>query len=186
MRILECLEDIAWTAAHHLKLNLSKTELLFIKLMQLLVQALVISRLDYCNSLLAGRTAFVTKPLQRIQNTAGHLVFNLPKYSHGTPLFCGLHWHPFAARIPFKTMLLAFKAINGTVLVYLQTLVRPHAPAWALRSTTSAGWLVPPSLRSKPAQPSRKTLLCSGASVEERTPDQWGPLVKWMCTKGPI
>ena len=31
MRILECLADIsAWTAAHHLKLNLSKTELLSI------------------------------------------------------------------------------------------------------------------------------------------------------------
>ncbi|KAK0136572.1 hypothetical protein N1851_027281 [Merluccius polli] len=37
---------------------------------QLLIQALAISRLDYCNSLLAGLPASAIKPLQRIQNTA--------------------------------------------------------------------------------------------------------------------
>ena len=42
------------------------------------------------------------------------------------------------ARIWFKRMMLAFKAVNGTAPVCLQTLVRPHGPARALRSTTSA------------------------------------------------
>ncbi|KAK6305047.1 hypothetical protein J4Q44_G00238270 [Coregonus suidteri] len=53
---------------------------------QVLVQALVISRLDYCNSLLAGLPACAIKPLQLIQNAAARLVFNLPKFSHVTPL----------------------------------------------------------------------------------------------------
>ena len=51
---------------------------------QLLVQELVISRLDYCNSLLAGLPASWTKPLQRIQNAAAHLVFNFTQFSHVT------------------------------------------------------------------------------------------------------
>ncbi len=37
---------------------------------QLLVQALVISRLDYCNALLAGLLSCTIKPLQMIQNAA--------------------------------------------------------------------------------------------------------------------
>ncbi len=46
---------------------------------QLLVQALVISRLDYCNALLAGFPSSTIKPLQMIQNAAARLVFNEPK-----------------------------------------------------------------------------------------------------------
>ena len=48
---------------------------------QVLIQALVISRLDYCNSL-AGLPACAIKPLQLIQNAAARLVFNLPKFSN--------------------------------------------------------------------------------------------------------
>ena len=45
---------------------------------QLLVQALVISHLDSCNSLQAGLPACAIKPLQHIQNAAARLVFNQP------------------------------------------------------------------------------------------------------------
>ncbi|KAI5086066.1 hypothetical protein C0J45_2222, partial [Silurus meridionalis] len=53
---------------------------------QVLVQSLVISRLDYCSSLLAGLPLNAIRPLQMIQNPAARLVFNLPKFSHTTPL----------------------------------------------------------------------------------------------------
>ncbi len=69
---------------------------------QLLVQALVISRLDYCNALLAGLPSNTIKPLQMIQNAAARLVFNEPKRAHVTPLFISLHWLLVAARIQFK------------------------------------------------------------------------------------
>ncbi len=45
---------------------------------QLLVQALVISRLDYCNALLTGLPLSTIKPLQMIQNAAARLVFKEP------------------------------------------------------------------------------------------------------------
>jgi hypothetical protein len=97
------------------------------------VQALVISCLDYCNSLLAGIPASAIKPLQRIQNVVARLVFNLPKFSHVTPLFRDLPWHPVVARIRLKMMVLAYKAVDGTTPAYLQALVKPHTQARSLR-----------------------------------------------------
>ncbi len=74
---------------------------------QLLVQALVLSRLDYCNAVLAGLPASSIKPLQLIQNAAARLIFNEPKRMHVTPLFINLHWLPIAARIKFKALMFA-------------------------------------------------------------------------------
>ncbi len=85
---------------------------------QLLVQALVVSRLDYCNALLAGLPSNTIKPLQMIQNAAARLVFNEPKRTHVTPLFISLHWLPVAARIKFKTLMLAYRTTTGSAPSY--------------------------------------------------------------------
>ena len=91
---------------------------------QLLVQAMVLSRLDYCNSLLAGLLASAIRPLQLIQNAAAHLIFNVPKYTHTTPLLKDLHWLPVIARIKFKTLVLAYQAVKGSAPVYIQQLIK--------------------------------------------------------------
>ncbi|KAK3572629.1 hypothetical protein QTP86_001136 [Hemibagrus guttatus] len=115
---------------------------------QVLVQSLVILRLDYCNSLLAGLPLNAIRPLQMIQNAAARLVFNLPKFSHTTPLLRSLHWLPVAARIRYKTLMLAYKAKNGPAPSYLKALVTSRTAPRLLRSTSTAR-LVPPSLREK-------------------------------------
>ncbi|KAI2644118.1 30S ribosomal protein S3 [Labeo rohita] len=90
---------------------------------QLLVQALVISRLDYCNALLASLPSCTIKPLQMIQNAAARLVFNEPKRAHVTPLFITLHWLPIAAHIKFKTLRLAYRTTTGSAPTYLHSLL---------------------------------------------------------------
>ncbi|KAK3534277.1 hypothetical protein QTP86_008690 [Hemibagrus guttatus] len=121
---------------------------------QVLIQSLVISRLDYCNSLLAGLPLNAICPLQMIQNAAARLVFNLPKFSHTTPLLRSLHWLPVAAPIRFKTLMLAYKAKNGPAPSYLKALVTSCTAPRLLRSTSTAR-LVPPSLREKGRYTSR-------------------------------
>ena len=72
------------------------------------VDALVISRIDYCNSLLYGLPKSEIAKLQRVQNTAARLVSLAPKYDHTTPLLRDLHW-----RIQLKIILLVWKLLHG-------------------------------------------------------------------------
>ncbi|KAK3558041.1 hypothetical protein QTP86_006419 [Hemibagrus guttatus] len=60
----------------------------------------------------------------------------------------GRYRKPDAARIRFKTLMLAYKAKNGPVPSYLKALVTPRTAPRLLRSTSTAR-LVPPSLREK-------------------------------------
>uniref|UniRef100_A0A8C1VQ90 Reverse transcriptase domain-containing protein n=1 Tax=Cyprinus carpio TaxID=7962 RepID=A0A8C1VQ90_CYPCA len=90
---------------------------------QLLVQALVISRLDFCNALLAGLPSSTIKSLQMIQNAAARLVFNEPRRAYVTPLFISLHWLLVAARIKFKTLMLAYRTATGSAPTYFHSLL---------------------------------------------------------------
>ncbi|KAI2648152.1 Solute carrier family 13 member 1 [Labeo rohita] len=110
---------------------------------QLLVQALVISRLDYCNALLAGLPSCTIKPLQMIQNAAARLVFNEPKRAHVTPLFITLHWLPVPAHIKFKTLMVAYRTAIGSAPAYLHSLLPIYTPSRSLRSTSERHLVVP-------------------------------------------
>ncbi len=95
---------------------------------QLLVQALVISRLNYCNALLAGLPSNTIKPLQMIQNAAARLVFNEPKRAHVTPLFISLHLLLVAACIKFKTLMLAYRTATGSAPAHFPSLMTIYIP----------------------------------------------------------
>ncbi len=69
------------------------------------------------------------KPLQMIQNAAARLVFNDPKRAHVTPLFFSLHWLPVAARIQFKTLMLAYRTTTGSAPSYFHSLLRTYIPS---------------------------------------------------------
>ncbi len=116
---------------------------------QILVQALVISRLDYCNALLAGLPSNTIKPLQMIQNAAARLVFNEPKRAHVTPLFVSLHWLTVAARIKFKTLTIAYRTTTGSTPYYFHSLFRIYIPSRSLRSASERGLVVPSQRGSK-------------------------------------
>ncbi len=116
---------------------------------QLLVQALVISRLNYCNALLAGLPSNTIKPLQMIQNAAARRVFNEPKRAHVTPLFVSLHWLPVAARIQFKTLMLVYRTTTGSAPTYFHLLLRIYIPSRSLRSASERRLVVPSQRGSK-------------------------------------
>ena len=65
-----------------------------------LVSAFVLSRIDYCSSLLFGSTHDVTPHLQRMQNYAASL--RLPNSSSIAIHLKSLHWLPVKVRYIYK------------------------------------------------------------------------------------
>lgn len=100
------------------------------------VRALVLSRLDYCNSLLSGTTAKNIHRLQLLQNQSARLIFKQPKSTHTTPLLNSLHWLPIQQRVLFKTSTLVFKSLHNLSPSYLTDLVHVRHSSYNLRSNT--------------------------------------------------
>ena len=91
-----------------------------------IVQAIIMSRLDYCNGLLYGTVAVHVKlgKLQRLQNAAARLVCTVSRYDHITPSLINLHWPPVTHRIEFKIVMLVHKYIYGVSPQYLLDLIK--------------------------------------------------------------
>ena len=67
-----------------------------------IVCSLVLSRLDYCNSILSGSPKCLIQKLQGVQNTAAWITLRMPRTEHTTPLLRMLHWLPIPSRIAYK------------------------------------------------------------------------------------
>ena len=71
--------------------------------------AIVSSRLEYCNSVLAGMSTDNLDWLQRVQNSLARVVTETPRRDYVTPVLVGLHWLPVRARITSKVATLIYK-----------------------------------------------------------------------------
>ena len=88
------------------------------------VQAIIMSRLDYCNGLLYGTPVVHLGKLQRLQNAAARLVCTVSRYDHITASLISLHWLPVTHLIEFKVAMLVHKCIYGVAPQYLLDLIK--------------------------------------------------------------
>uniref|UniRef100_A0A667WJC6 Reverse transcriptase domain-containing protein n=1 Tax=Myripristis murdjan TaxID=586833 RepID=A0A667WJC6_9TELE len=112
-------------------------------LLEIIIHALISSRLDYCNALYSGISQHNIHRLQLIQNAAARLLTHTRRSDHITPVLAVLHWLPVSFRIDFKVLLLVFKALNGLAPPYIQDLLTPYEPGRSLRSSGRALLEVP-------------------------------------------
>ena len=114
-----------------------------------LVSAFVLSRLDYCNSLLSGSPKHLLEKLQKVQNSAARLVLRANKWDHVSPLHRTLHWLPIQARMKYKLSTLCHSFFSDTAIVYLSVLLRVYSPSWQLRSSSDSRTLCIPHIKIK-------------------------------------
>ena len=101
--------------------------------------ALVGSRLDYCNSLFRGLSVLDLRKLQCVQNSLARIVANTTKYSHITPVRKVLHWLPIKYRSIFKTAMLVYKFLHSGNPKYFEPFLIPRHSAYNTRRSQSDG-----------------------------------------------
>ena len=84
------------------------------------------SRLDYCNSLLAGTSRSNLIKLQRVQNTLARVTLRQGKFDRITPFLKELHWLPIEKRITFKLAIFSDNIKSTGKPVYLHQLLSDY------------------------------------------------------------
>ena len=118
-----------------------------------LVSAFILSRIDYCNSLLLDSTHDVTSHLQRIQNYAARVILCLPKSSSITTHLKSLHWLPVKVRSTYKIACLCYHCHSSTAPSYVADIL--HRKPSHTRITRFSSYTMP--LLNRPAH-SKATL----------------------------
>ena len=118
-----------------------------------LVSAFVLSRIDYCDSLLFGSNHDLTSHLQRIQNYAARVILRLLKSSSITTHIKSLIWFPVKVRSTYRIVCLCYHCHSSTAPSYVAEM--QHIKPLHTRNTRSSSYTMP--LLNRPAH-SKATL----------------------------
>ena len=88
-----------------------------------LVHSLMVSGVDYCNSLFIGLPNVILKKVQSVLNSAERLIFNLSPRVPTTSSLIELHWVPLKARIESKICLITSEALKFNQSSYIRKLL---------------------------------------------------------------
>ena len=140
--------DLKFSKIDHCESNVSVTQsvsairhirhLLSTEVAVTLACSLILTRLDYCKSVLYSAPASSIQVLQRMQNNAARIVLQAARRCHAQPLLRELHWLPIQHRIKCKVVVLTFKSrSNTTAPTYLSRHIKARISERTLRSSTA-------------------------------------------------
>ena len=136
-----------------------------------LVCALVLSRLHYCNVILAGLSASTLAPLQRVLGVAARVVLDLKPRDHISCALRELHWLPISERIVYMLCFLVHKVSLGQSPDYITDMLQPVAATSSrssLRDASRGDYVVP--------RTNRKTENQAFSTFSTAAPTAWNQL----------
>ena len=113
------IKDVCRSTYSELRYMSTIRHLLSVDSTETLASALVLSRLDYCNSLLSGCPKHLIEKLQKGPNSAACPVLKAYEGDHVWTLLKPLHWLPIQARIKYKLSTLCHSCFFDTSPVNL-------------------------------------------------------------------
>ena len=164
-RVLSLRQHVSYTSKtcpFHLR-NISRIRMYIPQdISVVLIKSLVMSRLDYSNSLLYGLPKCTASGSQAVQNSDARIVTRerLRDQDSMSRVLMELHRLPVDKKIEYKLLLYTYKALHGLAPGYLCKLVVSYEPMRVLRSAESNLLTVPPE---KPGKYGSRS--CVGASA---------------------
>ena len=110
---------------------------------KIIIQGLVISKLDYCNGLLLGVSAHQMNKLKIVQKMCCRIIKNLRKYDHITDAMKDLHWLKIPQHIQFKVLVTIYLCVNGLAPPFVINLLDLNLMRKNLRSNTQGKLPIP-------------------------------------------
>jgi len=105
---------------------LSVRRALLVEVAGSLIQSLICTRVDYCNSYLFGAPATNIRCEQTVHNSAVRFICRRSKFDHITDVICDeLHWLLIRQRIEFKVCLQTYKCLHNAAPSYLTRYCQP-------------------------------------------------------------
>ena len=103
-----------------------------------LVKSLVLSKLDYCNSLYMNIPQYQINTLQKLLNHCIRFIYNLPYGANVSDYYLKSHILPVDLRIKFKSSLIVHKSLHASAPPYINNLLQvsdSSGQRYSLRST---------------------------------------------------
>ena len=87
------------------------------------MSSLILSKIDYCNSLYYNANNELLQKLQIAQNSTARLIYPKRKFDHVSSLLYDLHWLPIKHRIIYKIYIIVYNCLHNSAPTDISSLL---------------------------------------------------------------